>query len=153
MNLTPSRRKRNSDLARREKLGDVWSAFDDFFNSRFGDLPMTTELNNFNPEVNIKESKDSIVIEAELAGLKRDEIDIEFRGDHLVLRGDKKSFEEDSKDDYYHMERRYGSFYRAIPLDEKVDDTKCDASFKDGLLTITLPKKEGGQKSKKINIQ
>ena len=156
MDFTPTRRR--GDYPSRGKVpaksGDVWSAFDDFFNSRFSDLPATSGLNNFNPEINVKETDDAYIVEAELAGLKRDEIDIELKGDELILKGEKKSFKEDEKDNYYHMERRYGSFYRSIPMDADIDENKCDASYDDGLLTIKINKKEGKKsKSKKINIQ
>lgn len=156
MDFLPNRRRADRPSRGRipAKSGDVWSAFDDFFNSRFGDLPEASELNNFSPEVNIKETDDKFIVEAELAGLKRDEIDVEIRGDELILKGDKRSFQEDEKEDYYHMERRYGSFYRSIPLDENVDADKCDASFEDGLLRVELKKKaEKKSKSKKVNIQ
>lgn len=154
MEFMPSRRRGELPARKSPRSGNVWERFDDFFNSRFADLPVTSEMESFSPEINVKETDDSYIVEAELAGMKRDEIDIEIRGDRLVLKGDKRSFNEDQKDNYYHMERRYGSFYRAIPLDVDVDEAKCDATFQDGLLTITLPKKEEQKsKSKKIKIQ
>ena len=155
MDFLPIRRR--GDVPSRSRAGrggDIWNAFDDFFTSRFGEHPLSAELNTFNPDVNIKETDDAYVVEAELAGLNRDDIDIEMRPDQLILKGEKKSFKEDEKDNYYHMERKFGSFYRSIPLDVEVDESKCQAAFKDGLLTITLPKKaEQKAKSKKINIQ
>lgn len=159
MDFFPMRKTSNWPSSRLSKSAaernpDIWSAFDDFFSSRFGDLPTTSELNNFSPDVNVKETDDAYTVEAELAGLNRDDIDIEIRADLLVLKGEKKSFKEDEKDNYYHMERRFGSFYRSIPLDTEVDESKCEANFADGLLTINLPKKaEKKPKSKKITIQ
>ncbi|MCO4753676.1 MAG: Hsp20/alpha crystallin family protein [Bacteriovoracaceae bacterium] len=156
MDFTPNRRRSDRPSRGRvpAKSGDMWSAFDDFFNSRFADLPMTSELNNFSPEVNIKETKDSYIVEAEMPGLKRDDIDIELRGDELILKGEKRSFNEEDKDNYHHMERRYGTFYRTIPMDAEIDEDQCDANFSDGILTVKIKKKEGGKsKSKKINIQ
>lgn len=151
MDILPSRKA--SSAPSRRRTGDLWSAFDDFFNSRFADLPMANELNNFSPDVNIKENDNAYVVEAEMPGLKRDEIDIEMKSDHLVIKGEKKSFDEQEKDDYYHMERRFGSFYRSIPISGQVDESKIDAKLSDGLLTISLPKREDQPKTKKINIQ
>lgn len=94
------------------------------------------------PALDISEDKGSLRITAELPGLDRKDIAIEVKEGILTIRGEKK-MEEESKDRNYHrIERRYGSFYRALALPETVDTAKIEASFKNGVLTLAMPKRE-----------
>jgi HSP20 family protein len=94
------------------------------------------------PRLDIIETEKNVEVKAELPGLERKDIDITLDRDLLVIKGEKKE-EKEEKDRYYHrVERRYGTFCRSVRLPAKVKDEKIDATFKDGILTITLPKVE-----------
>lgn len=92
------------------------------------------------PRLDITETEKTVEVKAELPGLERKDIDITLDRDLLVIKGEKK-VEKEEKDRYYHrVERRYGSFCRSVRLPAHVTEEKIDATFKDGILTITLPK-------------
>lgn len=108
-------------------------------------------LSNWSPSVDIYETTDNIVIKAEVPGVKKEDISVEVKDDTLYLRGERK-FEKDVKEENYHrMERSYGSFRRVFSLPATVEQDKVKASFKDGVLEITLPKVEKA-KPKKIAV-
>ncbi len=104
------------------------------------------------PAIDVVETKDTIEIHGELPGLSRDDIDIQVANGVLTIKGEKKEVREEKEKRYHHREVRYGSFVRsvALPVDVKADSAK--ASFKDGVLTIVLPKEEKAI-HKKIEIQ
>ena len=106
----------------------------------------------WSPEVDIKESSDAIIIQAELPGMKKEEIKLSIRDNTLQMSGEKK-MEEERKDETYHrVERAYGSFLRTFTLPSMVDASKIHAVFKDGVLHLTLPKTEES-KSREISIK
>lgn len=94
------------------------------------------------PAIDIYDSKDNIVVKADLPGLNKDEIVVSIQENILTISGEKKRESKIKEDDYFREERFYGSFHRAITLPTQVDRTKVQASFKDGVLELTLPKKE-----------
>jgi len=104
------------------------------------------------PAIDVVETKDTIEIRGELPGLSRDDIDIQVANGILTIKGEKKEVVEEKEKRFHHREMRYGTFVRsvALPVDVKADEAK--ASFKDGVLTITLPKEEKAI-HKKIQIQ
>ena len=94
------------------------------------------------PAVDVSETGDKITVKAEIPGMEAKDIDIAMVGDTLTIKGEKKA-EKEEKDENYHMvERSYGSFSRSMKLPATVDPDKVDASYKNGVLTIVLPKKE-----------
>ncbi len=94
------------------------------------------------PAVDVSETEDKITVKAEIPGMEAKDIDISMVGDTLVIKGEKKA-EKEEKDENYHMvERSYGSFSRSMKLPATVDPDKVDASYKNGVLIIVLPKKE-----------
>jgi HSP20 family protein len=94
----------------------------------------------FQPKVNISESDKKITISAELPGMDDKDIDVSLSRNELTIKGEKKEEKEVKKENYYHMERSYGSFHRTLSLPCEVEDDKVDAQFKNGVLTINLPK-------------
>ena len=122
-----------------------WSPFLDTFDN------LEKNLSNFIPSIDIYEKKDSIVVEATLAGIKPEDVDINLKDDVLVIEGKRKVSSEVDEKNYYRKEVRSGSFHRTIALPISVKAKKAEADFKNGLLTITLPK-EGKVKSNKIKI-
>ena len=106
------------------------------------------------PQVELFERGNNLVVRADLPGLSRDDVDVEIEDDALIIRGERHNDFEDQGEGYYRSERSYGSFYRAIPLPEGVDAHSCNATFKDGVLEVTLPKPAGQESSaKKIDVK
>ena len=139
-------------MGREKENYDLFKEFEDLFNRN---LPVNYELSlpKVPMSLNIQESKEGYHIEAELPGVKKDEIDISMKGEYLVIRGEKKSFNEEKKDQYHRIERSHGSFYRAIQIPKDVDHEKINANLSDGVLKIDIMKSNHQDKGeKKISI-
>jgi HSP20 family protein len=115
--------------------------------------PMETGLGQMEyPAVNISEDDKNITVEAELPGMDSKDIDISLQNNMLVLQGEKRFEDEQTQGNYQRIERSYGAFSRTIPLSSSVDEDNVKASFKNGILSVTLPKREAAQ-GKKIAIE
>ena len=111
--------------------------FDRFLDVKFDDWPASGE---WAPRLDVSETKDAIVVKAEVAGVDPKDIQISLQEQLLTVKGEKHK-EKEEKDEHYHrVERSYGAFTRSIRLPVAVDGGKVSAAFKNGLLTITLPK-------------
>lgn len=129
--------RRNNGLTKR---GDYFNnLFDEFFNDDF--LPTSFKNNGFN--VDVKETDDAYLVEADLPGMKKDAINLEYKEGYLTINAKRDDVVEDKKDNYVRRERRYGEFKRSFYVDN-VEKDKINASFNDGVLKIILPKKEKG---------
>lgn len=94
------------------------------------------------PAVDVLESQHEIVLEAELPGMSKDEIDIQLTGETLTLRGERK-LEPAARGEHFHrVERQYGPWQRTFQVEVPIDTTKVTASYEDGVLTVRLPKQE-----------
>jgi HSP20 family protein len=91
------------------------------------------------PQVETFRRDNNLVIRADLPGLTKDNVTIETDDDVLILSGERSDETRDERDDFYRSERTYGRFFRAIQLPEGVDAEKIDATFKDGVLEVTIP--------------
>lgn len=99
--------------------------------------------------VDIYERGDSIIIQSAVAGTDPDDLDITLTHDMITIKGTRKRGEEVKEDNYFYRELYWGAFSRSIILPEEIDSDKAEASIKNGILTIRLPKKtRGGQKLK-----
>jgi HSP20 family protein len=106
------------------------------------------------PQVETFRRGDKLVVRADLPGLSKDDVKVEVEDGQLTISGERCDENEETRDDYYRSERSYGQFYRAIPLPDGVDAAKCDASFKDGVLEVTLDApKEAERKAKRVQIR
>jgi HSP20 family protein len=103
------------------------------------------------PPVDIYETADSIVLQAELPGISKEDINLEVKDNTLTLKGEKKFGKEAKEENYFRVERAYGSFQRAFSLPSVVVHDKVKAEFKDGVLVIQLPKAEEA-KPKQIKV-
>ncbi len=103
------------------------------------------------PPVDVAEDEEKVVVKAELPGMKREDIDIELSGDTLTIRGERKLENEERKEDYVRVERAYGRFQRSFTIGVPVKSDEVKASYKDGLLEITIPKSEE-VKPKKVDV-
>jgi HSP20 family protein len=103
------------------------------------------------PPVDVVEEKDAIRVTAELPGVKKEDIDIHFENGVLTLRG-QRTFEKESNEKTFHrVERVYGNFVRSFTLPRSVDAEKINATYRDGVLEIRVPKKEEA-KPRQISI-
>lgn len=93
------------------------------------------------PRVDIREIGDTIVLTAEIPGVDRDGLKIEVKNGVLTLQGEKHREKSKEQNGYYRSERAYGSFYRSFSVPDDVDGDAIEASYKDGVLTLSLPKK------------
>jgi HSP20 family protein len=106
------------------------------------------------PSVDVYEQGNNIVVKAELPGVKKEDIEVELDQGSLILRGQRQEEKEVRDEQYYRSERTYGSFYRRIPVPEGIKPDQINASFKDGLLEVRLPKpQEAEPKRLKINVR
>lgn len=106
------------------------------------------------PQMDVRSTEKAIVITAELPGLEEKDIDVSLEDNVLRIKGEKKQESETKEEDYYKMERAYGAFHREIALPaDGLDIKKAEASFKNGVLRIRLPKAEQKTKTKKIEVK
>ncbi|MGE5817225.1 MAG: Hsp20/alpha crystallin family protein [Deltaproteobacteria bacterium] len=106
------------------------------------------------PAVDVVESEKAYEITAELPGMDEKNIEVKVAEGSLTIKGEKQEEKEEKKKDYYLHERHFGSFERSFDVPESVDANKIEASFKKGVLTVTLPKKPEAQKpAKKIEVK
>jgi len=96
----------------------------------------------FNPDVDVSESDKEYNVSIELPGLSKDEIEVSLDEGSLIVSGEKREGREEEKGDYVRVERSYGSFRRRISLPAEVDESAVEATYKNGVLRIKLPKSE-----------
>lgn len=94
-----------------------------------------------------------MVIQSTVAGVKPEDIDISLQDDTLVIRGSRRRAQEVKDDSFYYRELYWGAFSRSIILPEEVDFQKAEASIKNGLLTVRLPKKDRGEKKIRVKVE
>jgi HSP20 family protein len=124
--------------------------FDDVFKPAVANDHWLSEWNR-QPIVDIYDNDDNIVIKAELPGIDKKDIDIDVKNGVLTLKGERRVDNETKKEKYYRRERAFGRFERAFRLPAEVDPENINASYKDGVLTIDIPKPEN-QKTKQISV-
>lgn len=106
------------------------------------------------PRVDVQESEKEYVVNAELPGIAESDIEVSLSDDVLTISGEKKQEKEDKEKNYHRVERVYGQFQRQIALPSgQADETKTAASFKNGVLTVKIPKREEKQNVKKIPVR
>lgn len=111
------------------------------FESAFTGEPLTTGA--WVPAVDIAETVDTdIVVKAELPDMKREDIKVTFENNTLTLEGERTFTREESGEKYHRVERGHGAFRRSFTMPANVDATRISADYKDGVLTITLPRRE-----------
>jgi HSP20 family protein len=114
---------------------DRW--FDRLAEFKWGELPV---LGDWAPSMDISETKDSLVVKVEVPGMDQKDIEISLQENLLTIKGEKRQEKEEKDERYHRVERSYGAFTRSVRLPVGVDGSKVAATFKNGLLTVTLPK-------------
>jgi len=110
------------------------------------------EVGTYSPRVDVTENKENFVVRAELPGMKKDEVKLTLENNVLTLNGEKRSEEKRDEDSYHLQETRYGKFERSFRLTDNIDRGRIAADYKDGVLTISLPKTKESL-SKQIDIK
>lgn len=128
---------------------DNWSWRRLFGRSPFSQTPIAAELSFYAPAIDIAEKKDAFEITAEVPGMEEKDIEVKLSNGGIFIKGEKKSDREEKDKNYYLSERSYGSFDRYFTLPAGVDAERISASFKNGILTVTLPKTPEAQKHEK----
>lgn len=143
---------------RKSAVPNVFSEMDDtlkkmWYGFPFHNLEEDMDI-GWSPRLDVSETDNGLEIVADLPGMDKKDINVSLEDNLLTIKGEKKE-EKESKDKHYHtIERRSGSFYRAIRLPVEVEKDKVEAAFKDGVLTLRLPKsKEAKKKVAQIEIK
>ena len=120
---------------------------------RFASRPFWGAGSDLSPAVDVADTGASYQITAELPGLDEKDVEVTVADGVLTIKGEKSAEKEEKKKDYYRAERSFGSFKRSFGLPEGVDQSKIEANFQKGLLTITMPKMAAAQaQAKKMTI-
>jgi HSP20 family protein len=106
---------------------------------------------DWSPRVDIFENKDNLVLEAELPGLNREDFELSFENNVLTLKGERKFEKKTDNDNYHRIERLYGAFTRSFTLPQTVTAEGAAAEFRNGILQVSLPKREE-TKARKIEV-
>ena len=125
---------------------DPLKMFDDIWEGT--QLPATSAF-----KVDISEDEDAFYIEAEIPGLKKEDISLGVEEDVLTIKGERKKETEEQGKNYHRVERNYGSFSRSFNLGELIDQENIEASFENGVLHVSLPKAQQVRKTKEITIE
>ncbi|BDR65390.1 heat-shock protein [Clostridium tetani] len=134
--------KRNNSMKRDSYFDEF---FDNFFNNDFL-VPIKFPKNNFRAD--LKETNNEYIIEADLPGISKDAVKVNYSNNNLVISAKREDIIENKDENYIRRERSYGEFKRAFYVDN-VDENNIKASFKNGVLRINLPKLEDTTKARK----
>ena len=135
------------------ELGSALGEIDKLWNRFFRQTPsMGTFTEEWSPSVDISETKDKLVIKAEMPGLDATDVNVSISGDLLTIKGVKKKEEEEKDEHHHYVERYYGSFQRSFQLPVNVKTDKIEATFDKGILKVALPKTDEAKK-KEIQIK
>ena len=105
------------------------------------------------PPIEVSERGGQLVVRAELPGLAKKDVKVEVHDDALTIQGERRQEREEKRKGFYRSERSYGSFFRRIPLPEGIDATNVKASFKDGILEVTMPAPPKPAKGRSVPIE
>ena len=123
------------------RLSDLRDEIDRLFDSPLAELDHTTQLlSGWAPTLDVYEDKNNFIVKAEVAGMKKEEIEVSLHEGTLTISGERKSEEKFEDAETYRSERFFGRFHRSITLPKPVAADKVKAQYKDGVLTVTLPK-------------
>lgn len=150
--LAPSRMLRN--LSTGDPFRSLQHRINRLFEDGFGLAPFGEEswsLSSWTPACDIYETESEIVVKAELPEVKKDDVHVSLENNVLTIRGERKFEDEKNRENYHRIERSYGEFVRSFTLPATIDSNNVSAEFNDGLLRVTLPKREEA-KPKQIEV-
>lgn len=161
-NLIPGWAKDRTDMMRHDMeqyFNNMQREMDRFFSPFMGRMysglgEAENFMRKFVPSVDISENDEQITVKAELPGLEANDVEVSVADDRLTIEGEKKFEKKSEKEDVHLMESAYGTFKRVIALPESVDFAKVEATFKNGVLTVVLPKKQdAGKPARKLEVK
>lgn len=138
----------------RDPLGSLIRLQDEMLralNPRLAQPREHVSANVWSPSVDVYEDQDNIVIRVDLPGVKQEDIDVQLNGDVLTIRGERKFEDEQRRDNYVRIERQYGAFQRSFTIGVPVEEEKVRATYRNGILELTIPKAEA-VKPKKVQV-
>ena len=144
-----------TSMTRFEPFRGVFSLQDQInrlFSETFDRSAEEGSLTPWAPDVDIHETEHELVVKADLPGVKPEELDIRVENNILTIRGERKFEKKVNEDNYLRVERSYGSFSRSFSLANSVNTEAIRADYKDGVLTLSIPKREEA-KPKQIKVQ
>lgn len=145
------RRQNQNPFYGLDHLRDEINSLFDFSYGGLSEMDRGLLETSWSPAVDVYDSKDDIIVKADIPGLEKEDIDVTVEDNTVTIRGEKKNEQEARTEEFVRSERFYGSFYRALQLPAHVDAGKAKASYKNGTLELTLPKREEA-KPKQINV-
>lgn len=152
--LARSRILRN--LATNDPFRALQQRINSLFEEGFGLAPFGGEeswsLSSWTPACDIYETENEIVVKAELPEVKKEDVQVSLENNVLAIRGERKFVDETKRENYHRIERSYGEFVRSFTLPTSIDSNGIGAEFKDGVLRVTLPKREEA-KPKQIEVE
>jgi HSP20 family protein len=153
MNLTRWQRPELSVWPGFGRLSNLREEIDRLFDAPLAELARTSSLlSGWTPALDLHEDKDTVVVKVEVPGMKKEDIEVSLHDGTLSISGERKSDQSFETAEVYRAERFFGRFQRTIALPAAVAADQIKAQYKDGVLTITLPKAEEA-KPKQINVQ
>jgi HSP20 family protein len=111
------------------------------------------KANEWFPAIDVQRCDGTMVIAAELPGLRKEEVKVELTGGALIIEGERKREHKDDHEGYHRWERSYGHFYRTVPLPEGADTNRVKAELKDGVLKVSVPVAETQKEVHRIPVQ
>lgn len=124
-------------------LISIQSEMNRLFGNTYGNLVDGSEgTGTWNPALDVYQADDAFTVVAELPGMNHGDVDIHVEDNVLTIQGERKFYDSVNEDRFHRIERRYGQFLRRITLPQHSDTSKIEATMKDGLLTIRIPKSE-----------
>jgi len=132
---------------------DMDSLFSQFGMERGGHGTTTASRGLFSPPVEMLERGGNFIVRAELPGMTKDDVQVEITEDTLTIEGERRAEHEEQQEGVFRSERRYGMFHRQIMLPEGVNADQATATFKDGVLEITMPAPQRQTRGRQIQIQ
>jgi HSP20 family protein len=138
-----------------ERLFDDFEGFrfPGFFNREF--FPLATELRDCDwmPQIEVLRSNGDLLVKADLPGLTKDDVKVELTDEALTITGERKEEKEEKHEGFYRTERNYGRFHRHIPLPEGAKTDKANATFRNGVLEVTVPVAKTESRARKLEIK
>lgn len=141
-------------LAERDPFAILRRVMETPFDRLFSELvDPSRALKSFSPHVDVTETDKEVRITAEIPGAEDKDVEVSLSGDAITIKGEKREEKEDKGEERYRVERSYGAFRRSFSLPSGIDADKATAAFKNGVLTVTLPKTAQAATSKKIAVK
>lgn len=106
----------------------------------------------FSPALDVEEDEERFILHVELPGVSADDVEVSLEENVLTIAGERRFYDDKEAEGFRRLERQFGRFHRAVRLPDRVDGDRVDASYRDGLLTISVPKAEDA-KPRRIQVQ